>query len=190
MMMVTTMMVVKYHNFCKFRPPVENAQRIDNEHPCGNIRWDIWHIWKSKKSWNIKRQSEVWFRYLKASHLRSQCDVPEQLLAEALLKKVGIWTKHFKSGPPHLIWDRRAKLVIFLFKSVSSFPAYNCTAGIGLRATKTDHFHFQWFKDCNKLLNQTIFPLGFLKTKIKTTTMWWAVDTRETHFLSIPSRLA
>jgi len=38
------------------RPPVENAQRIDNEHPCGNIR--------------------------------SQCDVPEQLLAEALLKKV------------------------------------------------------------------------------------------------------
>jgi len=38
------------------RPPPENAQRIDNEHPCGNIR--------------------------------SQCDVPEQLLAEALLKKV------------------------------------------------------------------------------------------------------
>merc|ERR1711970_1507866 len=38
------------------RPPIENAQRIDNEHPCGQIR--------------------------------SQCDVPEQLLAEALLKKV------------------------------------------------------------------------------------------------------
>jgi len=38
------------------RPPIENAQRIDNEHPCANIR--------------------------------SQCDVPEQLLAEALLKKV------------------------------------------------------------------------------------------------------
>jgi len=38
------------------RPPVENAERIDNEHPCTNIR--------------------------------SQCDVPEQLLALALMKKV------------------------------------------------------------------------------------------------------
>ena len=41
MILMATMamiMKVKYHDFCKFRPPVENAQRIDNEHPCGNIR--------------------------------------------------------------------------------------------------------------------------------------------------------
>ena len=35
---MTMIMKVKYHDFCKFRPPVENAQRIDNEHPCGNTR--------------------------------------------------------------------------------------------------------------------------------------------------------
>ena len=35
----------------------------------------------------------IWFKYNLACHLRSQCDVPEQLLAEALLKKVWIQTK-------------------------------------------------------------------------------------------------
>ena len=47
------------------RPPVENAERIDNEHPCTNIR--------------------------------SQCDVPEQLLALALMKKVKRFLFHLSS---------------------------------------------------------------------------------------------
>ena len=47
-------------------------------------------VWKSKKNWNMKVLT-----FDASFPLRSQCDVPEQLLAEALLKKVCIQTKLF-----------------------------------------------------------------------------------------------